>query len=60
MKGQFFSFITTSRITPTIQNPYDSMGDYFLATEQSDKAAKMFNKAIEINGNPHSTTNLKD
>ncbi len=45
---------------PNNSKSYDSMANYFLATEQSDMATEMFNKAIEINDTPHATKNPKN
>lgn len=41
-------------------NSFDAMGDLFMASEQPDKAAEMFKKAIEIDGNSDSTEKLKE
>ena len=39
---------------------YDAMGDLFMASDQPDKAAEMFKKAIEIDGNSDSSEKLKE
>jgi tetratricopeptide (TPR) repeat protein len=35
-------------LAPTLANPYDSKGDYFMATEQFEKAYDSYMKAFEI------------
>lgn len=44
----------------TNSNSYDSMGDFFLAKEEPDKATEMFKMAITIDGNPYSAKKLKE
>ena len=39
---------TYIRLAPDQANPYDSKGDYFLATEQYEEAAESYLKAYEI------------
>lgn len=41
-------------------NSYDSMGEYYLAKAQPDKAAEMFKKAIDLDGNHHSKEKLDE
>ena len=43
---------------PNSSGSYDSMGDYYLAKSQQEKAIEMFNKAIEIDGNAYSKEKL--
>jgi predicted alpha/beta superfamily hydrolase len=41
-------------------NSYDAMGDLLMASEQPERAAEMYKKAIEIDGNTNSTEKLKE
>lgn len=56
--GLFFQYNIDNYSTNS--NSYDSMGDFFLAKEEPDKAIEMFKMAIAIDGNLHSSKKLKE
>ena len=47
------------KLAPTIANPYDSKGDYFMATEQYEKAYESYMKAYEIDSSYFSVSKKK-
>ena len=44
---------------PESYNVYDSMGDYYLAREDKESAAKYFEKCLELGGLPYTKEKLK-
>jgi tetratricopeptide (TPR) repeat protein len=42
------AFDTYIRLSPSIANPYDSKGDYYMVTKQYEKAYKSYMRAFEI------------